>query len=85
MIEVAQKYALDVRSPAPITSERQHGADLSVLDKLASKERTTAGEEEYAQVLMTLIEAYEPIEPGGWEIKGRPLCSAHVLRGKPSH
>jgi HTH-type transcriptional regulator/antitoxin HigA len=59
MIEVPEKYALDVRSPTPITSGHQHEEYLSVLDKLASKERPTAGEEKYAQVLMTLIEAYE--------------------------
>jgi len=59
MIEVPKKYALDIRSPAPITSERQHEEYVSVLAKLASKERPTAEEEKYAQVLMTLIEAYE--------------------------
>jgi HTH-type transcriptional regulator/antitoxin HigA len=59
MIEVPEKYALEVSSPTPITSERQHEEYLSVLDKLASKERPTAEEEKYAQVLMTLIEAYE--------------------------
>ena len=59
MIEVPKSYALDVRSPTPITSERQHEENLLVLDKLANKERPTAEEEKYAQVLMTLIEAYE--------------------------
>jgi HTH-type transcriptional regulator/antitoxin HigA len=59
MIEVAEKYALEASSPAPITSERQHGEYLSVLDKLASKSRPTNEEEKYAEVLMTLIEAYE--------------------------
>ena len=59
MIEVPKSYALDVRSPTPITSERQHEEYLLVLDKLANKERPTAEEEKYAQVLMTLIEAYE--------------------------
>lgn len=59
MIAVAEKYALEVRSPAPITSERQHEEYLSVLDKLASKENPTIGEERYAQVLTILIEAYE--------------------------
>jgi HTH-type transcriptional regulator/antitoxin HigA len=58
-IEVPEKYALEVSSPTPITSERQHEEYLSVLDKLASKEEPTAQEEKYAQVLMTLIEAYE--------------------------
>ena len=59
MIQVPKKYALEVSSPMPITSERQHEEYLSVLDKLASKERPTAEEEKYAQVLVTLVEAYE--------------------------
>ncbi len=59
MIGVPEKYALEVSSPAPITSERQHQEYLSVLDKLASKENPTSDEEKYAGVLMTLIEAYE--------------------------
>ena len=59
MIAVAEKYALEVGSPTPITSERQHKEYLSVLDKLAAKERPTSEEEKYAEVLMTLIEAHE--------------------------
>jgi len=59
MIAVSEKYALEVSSPAPITSERQHKEYLSVLDKLASKDHPTNEEEKYAEVLMTLIEAYE--------------------------
>jgi HTH-type transcriptional regulator/antitoxin HigA len=59
MIVVSEKYALEVRSPTPITSERQHREYLSVLDKLASKENPTDEEEKYAEVLMALIEAYE--------------------------
>lgn len=59
MIEVSEKYALDVGTPTTITSERQHEEYLAVLDKLASKERPTSEEEKYAEVLMTLIEAYE--------------------------
>src|SRR5208282_3793056 len=59
MIEVSEKYALEVSSPTPITSERQHEEYLSVLDKLASKAHATSEEEKYAEVLMTLIEAYE--------------------------
>jgi HTH-type transcriptional regulator/antitoxin HigA len=59
MIEVPEKYALEVSSPAPITSDRQHEQYLSVLDELASKANPTAEEEKYAQVLLTLIEAYE--------------------------
>jgi HTH-type transcriptional regulator/antitoxin HigA len=59
MIEVSEKYALEVSSPMPITSERQHQEYLSVLDKLSSKDDPTSEEEKYAQVLVTLIEAYE--------------------------
>ena len=59
MIAVPEKYALEVCSPMPITSERQHEQYLSVLDRLASKDNPTSEEEKYAEVLMTLIEAYE--------------------------
>jgi HTH-type transcriptional regulator/antitoxin HigA len=59
MIAVPAQYALDVSSPTLITSEHQHQQYLSVLDKLASKENPTTEEEKYAEVLMTLIEAYE--------------------------
>jgi HTH-type transcriptional regulator / antitoxin HigA len=59
MIAVSEKYALEVSSPAPITSERQHEEYVTVLDKLASKEHPTSEEEKYAEVLLTLIEAYE--------------------------
>jgi len=59
MIAVPEKYALEVGSPTPIASERQHMEYLSVLDKLASKGNPTREEEKYAEVLITLIEAYE--------------------------
>lgn len=59
MIAVSEKYALEVSSPAPIASERQHAEYLSVLDQLASKDNPTKEEEKYAEVLMALIEAYE--------------------------
>jgi HTH-type transcriptional regulator / antitoxin HigA len=59
MIEVAEKYVLGVGSPAPITSDRRHKEYLAVLDKLVSKDSPTNEEEKYAQVLITLIEAYE--------------------------
>src|ERR1700681_816134 len=59
MIAVSEKYALEVSSPTPITSERQHKEYLSVLDKLASRDNPTNEEEKYAEVLMALIEAYE--------------------------
>jgi HTH-type transcriptional regulator/antitoxin HigA len=59
MIEISEKYALEVGAPTAIASERQHQEYLAVLDKLASKERPTSDEEKYAKVLVTLIEAYE--------------------------
>jgi HTH-type transcriptional regulator/antitoxin HigA len=59
IIAVPEKYALEVGSPTPITSERQHARYLSVLDKLAGKDNPTTEEEKYAEVLMTLIAAYE--------------------------
>jgi HTH-type transcriptional regulator/antitoxin HigA len=59
IIAVPKKYALEVGSPTPITSERQHARYLSVLDKLAGKDNPTTEEEKYAEVLMTLIAAYE--------------------------
>src|ERR1700681_802793 len=59
MIAISDKYALEVSSPTPIASERQHKEKFSVLDKLASKDNPTNEEEKYAEVLMALIEAYE--------------------------
>ena len=59
MIVVPEEYALEVNSPSPITSERQHERYLTVLDKLAGKENPTSEEEKYAEVLLALIEAYE--------------------------
>ena len=59
MIEVSDRYALEAGTPTPITSERQHDEYLAVLDKLAGKGRPTNEEEKYAEVLLTLIEAYE--------------------------
>jgi antitoxin component HigA of HigAB toxin-antitoxin module len=59
IIAVPEKYALQVGSPTPITSERQHAQYLSVLEKLADKDDPTTEEEKYAEVLMTLIAAYE--------------------------
>ncbi len=61
MIAIAEKYALEVNSPTPIRSERQHQEYLSVLDKLAGKDHPTAEEEKYALVLVALIEAYEEV------------------------
>jgi HTH-type transcriptional regulator/antitoxin HigA len=59
MIAVPEKYALEINSPTPITSERQHEEYLAVLDKLASKDNPSSEEEKYAEVLVALIEAYE--------------------------
>ena len=59
MIAVSERYALHVSSPTPIRSERQYQEYLSVLDKLASNDNRTSEEEKYAEVLITLIEAYE--------------------------
>src|SRR5229473_7047651 len=59
MTAVSDKYAPKVSSPTPIASERQHKEYLSVLDRLASKDNPTTEEEKYAEVLITLIEAYE--------------------------
>lgn len=59
MIEVNEKYALDVGAPTAITSERQHDEYLGVLDRLMQKPNPSREEEKYAEVLATLIEAYE--------------------------
>jgi HTH-type transcriptional regulator/antitoxin HigA len=59
IVTVPEKYALEVGSPTPIASERQHEHYLAVLEKLASKDHPTREEEQYAEVLITLIEAYE--------------------------
>lgn len=59
MIEVSEKYSLEVGAPRPITSARQHEEYLSVLDQLAAKAHPTREEEEYAELLITLVEAYE--------------------------
>lgn len=61
MIAVPEKYTLEVSSPTPITSERQHELYLSVLDKKAGKDNPTSEEEKYAEVLLTLIEAHEQV------------------------
>ncbi len=86
MIGVPEKYALEVSSPTPITSERQHEQYLSVLDKLASKDNPTPEEEKYARVLMTLIEAYEeehhPVPDASPLEVLRALMDAHDLRQK---
>jgi HTH-type transcriptional regulator/antitoxin HigA len=86
MIEVSEKYALEVGSPTAIASERQHREYLAVLDKLASKERPTSEEEKYADVLTTLIEAYEEAHhaiPEATPVEVlRTLMEANELRQK---
>ena len=86
MIAVPEKYALEVSSPSPIASEQQHQQYLSVLDKLAAKGYPTNEEEKYAEVLMTLIEAYEEDHhfiPDATPLKVlRTLMDANDLRQK---
>jgi HTH-type transcriptional regulator / antitoxin HigA len=59
MIVVSEKYALEIGTPTAITSERQRQEYLTVLAKLAGKPNPAREEEKYAEVLITLIEAYE--------------------------
>jgi HTH-type transcriptional regulator/antitoxin HigA len=86
MIAVSEKYALQVGAPMPITSQRQHQEYLSVLDALAGKDRPTSEEEKYAEVLMTLIEAYEEEHHSIPDASAvdvlRTLMEAHELRQK---
>ena len=86
MIAISEKYALEVGSPTPITSERQHEEYLSVLDKLASKENPTREEEKYGEVLMSLIEVYEEMHysiPDASPVEVlRTLMDANDLRQK---
>jgi HTH-type transcriptional regulator / antitoxin HigA len=86
MISVHEKYAPEVGSPTPITSDRQHEEYLSVLHKLASKQNPTREEEKYAEVLMTLIEAYEESQysiPDASPVEVlRALMDANDLRQK---
>jgi len=86
MISVPERYALEVSSPAPIRSARQHEEYLSVLDRLANKENPTSEEEKYAGVLLTLIEAYEeevhPIPDAPPVEVLRTLMEANDLRQK---
>ena len=55
---VSDEFALNA-ARAPIISERQHAEYPAELDKLMDKARPTSDEEKYAEVLVTLIEAYE--------------------------
>ena len=54
-----RQYALDMEAPTTISSERQHEHYLAVLDRLTSKAHRSQNEEKYAELLVTLIEAYE--------------------------
>lgn len=86
IITVPEKYALPVSSPSPITSERQHERYLAVLEQLAAKANPTPGEEKYAEVLITLIEAYEEEHhaiPDASPVEVlQALMDAHDLRQK---
>ena len=86
MIEVPEKYPLEVSSPTPIASQRPHEEYLSVLDRLSRKENPTPEEEKYARVLMALIEAYEeehdPIPDASPVEVLRALMDANNLRQK---
>jgi HTH-type transcriptional regulator / antitoxin HigA len=86
MIEVSEKYALEVGAPTAISSERQHQEYLAVLDKLANTVRPSSDEEKYAEVLITLIEAYEEEHHGIPEAAPvevlRALMEANGLRQK---
>jgi HTH-type transcriptional regulator / antitoxin HigA len=86
MIAVDEKYAIDVRTPTPITSEHQHREYLSVVDHLVSKEGLTREEDKYAQVLTTLIAAYEEENHGIPDASPidvlRTLIEANDLRQK---
>jgi len=54
-----RQYALDMDAPTTISSERQHEHYLAALDRLTSKAHRSQNEEKYAELLVTLIEAYE--------------------------
>lgn len=86
MIAVSEKYSLELGAPTTISSERQHEEYLAVLDKLSSKERPTKQEEKYAEVLVTLIEAYEeeryPVPNASPLEVLRALMEANNLRQK---
>src|SRR3984957_18242492 len=86
MIAVAEKYAVDVRMRTPITSERQHEEYLSVLEMLIGKKAPTRGEDQYAGLLATLIEADEeehfPILDASPVDVLRTLMEANDLRQK---
>ena len=86
MIAVSEKYSLQVSAPMPIASARQHQEYLSVLDALAGQDRPTSEEEKYAEILMTLIEAYEeehhPVPDASAVDVLRTLMEANNLRQK---
>ena len=69
-----------------MTISDSHEEYLSVLDKLASKANPTSEEEKYAEVLITLIEAYEekhhPIPDASLVEVLRTLMDASHLRQK---
>ena len=79
MIAVSEKYALEVGSPTPITSERQHEQYLSVLDKLASKDNPTTEEENLRQKDMVPIFGCESIVSEVLH-KKRDLNKTHIKK-----
>jgi HTH-type transcriptional regulator/antitoxin HigA len=86
MIAISDKYTLEFATPTAIVSERQHEEYLKVLDKLSSKPHPSRDEEQYAEVLITLIEAYEeahhPIQDASPLEVLRTLMEANDLRQK---
>jgi HTH-type transcriptional regulator / antitoxin HigA len=54
-----EKYSLKERAPKPITSKRQHEDYVAVVSDLGRRTRLTSEEKLFAELLVTLIEAYE--------------------------
>ena len=80
------QYSVDMEVPTIISSERQHEHYLSVLDQLTSRGHRSQSEEKYAELLVTLIEAYEeehfPIDDAPPVEVLRALMEANHLRHK---
>jgi HTH-type transcriptional regulator / antitoxin HigA len=83
---LAEKYTLSAPSPTVISSERQHRQYLDVLKALMDRDDLTPDEEKYAQVIATLIEAFEeehyPIPDASPVEVLRALIDANNLRQK---
>jgi len=54
IIEIPEKYALEVSSPAPIRSERYHEEYLWVLNKLISKAKQSKAKHREWHILTSL-------------------------------